>query len=125
MTKSTVFTTNGNHMPYSRGDVVKIRVPFTDLTSVKRRPAVVVSCNALNQTIQDIIVVPVTGQAPSVPAGFSYEIADWQQAGLYIPSTAKPAIFAIESSCVTRHMGTLTPSDMAGVEDLLLAVLAL
>ena len=115
-------------MPYNRGEVLLVDVPYSDMTTSGNRPAVVVSCDALNSSVQDITVitlVPFTGQIPHVPDLFSYEITNWRNAGLRTPSIAKPAIFTLESSRVTRRIGTLTSPDMAGVDNLLHTVLAL
>jgi mRNA interferase MazF len=43
-----------------QGDIVLIPVPFTDLSSAKRRPVIVVSNNTYNQQRQDIVVVAMT-----------------------------------------------------------------
>lgn len=46
-----------------QGDILLIPVPFTDLSSTKRRPVIVVSNNAYNRRTQDIIVVAMTSMA--------------------------------------------------------------
>lgn len=49
-------------MQLRRSDVVLCRVPMpsTGLTQFKLRPAVVVSADQLNQTIDDVMIVPCT-----------------------------------------------------------------
>jgi len=45
---------------YDFGDVVLVPFPFTDQTTKKRRPAVVVSSAAYNQKRPDIVLMAVT-----------------------------------------------------------------
>ncbi len=47
---------------YKRGDIVLVSFPFTDLSSSKRRPALVVSPDSFNQTLQDIVLAAITSQ---------------------------------------------------------------
>ncbi|MCW3124773.1 MAG: type toxin-antitoxin system PemK/MazF family toxin [Bacteroidetes bacterium] len=46
---------------YQRGDIVLVPFPFTDLTSTKRRPALVISNDLVNNT-GDLIIVMITSQ---------------------------------------------------------------
>jgi len=41
---------------------VLVSFPFTDLTSSKRRPALVVSPEAFNEAMQDLVLVALTSQ---------------------------------------------------------------
>lgn len=47
---------------YKFGDIVLVPFPFTDHTTSKKRPAVVVSADAYNQRRHDVIVMAVTSQ---------------------------------------------------------------
>ncbi len=47
---------------YKRGDIVLVLFPFTDLSSSKRRPALVVSPNAFNDGMQDVVLAAITSQ---------------------------------------------------------------
>jgi len=51
---------------YEFGDVVLVPFPFTDQTSSKKRPAVVVSSVAYHQAHPDLIVMAIT-TLPSNP----------------------------------------------------------
>ncbi len=46
---------------YNKGDIVIIRFPFTDLSSSKKRPALVISNDAVNQT-GDYLLVQITSK---------------------------------------------------------------
>lgn len=52
---------------YSFGDIVLVPFPFTDQSTTKRRPAVVVSSAAYHRDRADLIIMAVTSQAR--PAG--------------------------------------------------------
>ena len=53
---------------YKRGDVVLVPFPFTDFSSSKQRPALVVSADGLNATRDDVLVAAITSQVPAVLA---------------------------------------------------------
>ena len=45
---------------YRRGDIVLVSFPFTDLSSSKRRPALVISPDAFNKRGQDVVLAAIT-----------------------------------------------------------------
>jgi mRNA interferase MazF len=51
----------------TRGEVVLVDWPFSDLTGSKLRPAVVVQADFLNGLLDDTIYVKVTGHSYSIP----------------------------------------------------------
>ena len=48
---------------YNRGDVVLVPFPFSDQTTTKKRPAVIISSNTYNDTFRDIVIMAITSQA--------------------------------------------------------------
>ena len=62
----------------SRDDVVLLPIPFTDLSSSKVRPAVVVGHGSW---MGDLLVVPVTSQLQNA----DLIIGQWAEAGLNVP----------------------------------------
>lgn len=47
---------------YEKGDVVLVPFPFSDQTTIKKRPAVIISSSAYNEISSDIIIMAVTSQ---------------------------------------------------------------
>lgn len=45
---------------YNQGDILLIPVPFTDLTSAKKRPVLVLSNNSYNEKTNDVLVAAIT-----------------------------------------------------------------
>ena len=50
---------------YKRGDVVLVPFPFTDLSTAKQRPALVVSADWFNEIRHDRVLVAITSQIPA------------------------------------------------------------
>ena len=50
---------------FKRGDIILVPFPFTDLSSAKQRPALVVSSDALNAVCDDVLVAAITSQLPA------------------------------------------------------------
>jgi mRNA interferase MazF len=73
---------------YKRGDVVLVPFPFTDLSSSKHRPALIVSPDALNSARDDVVVLDVTSQIPRQLTADEFMIpaADLRSTGLPKPS---------------------------------------
>jgi len=108
---------------YEFGDAVLISFPFTDQTSTKKRPAVVVSSAAYHRGRFDLIVVAVTGQAPRSTLAGEVTIASWKQAGRLKPSVVKSVLLTIEAGLVLRKLGRLEPEDRRTLHEALLAIL--
>src|SRR5437867_12540100 len=51
---------------FNQGDVVLVPFPFTDLSAVKQRPALVLSTDRLNKVRPDVVVAAITYQIPDV-----------------------------------------------------------
>ncbi len=85
---------------YNKGDVILVPFPFSDQTTAKKRPAVIVSSDTYNNISQDIIIMAITGQIGSHIGVGEFLIEDWQSAGLLKSSAIKSAISTIEQRLV-------------------------
>ena len=92
---------------YRRGDIVLVPFPFTDLTSSKRRPALVVSPDSFNNHGQDVVLVAITSQGPSDGA-VALEPADFVDNPLPKASFVKVAkIFTMHSALILKQLSAL------------------
>ncbi len=108
---------------YEFGDIVLAPFPFTDQTSSKKRPAVVVSSAAYHLERPDLIIMAVTSQVrPSATVG-EVLITDWQAAGLLKPSAIKPVLTSIEKSLILRKLGRLEEADRQELREALQKIL--
>src|SRR2546423_2097531 len=83
---------------YSKGNVVLVSVPFSDLSDAKVRPAIVVSAAHKSQ---DLFVVPITSKTDSLLAG-EFVINDWKGVGLNVVSAVKRGLFTIHQNLVIK-----------------------
>ena len=51
---------------FRQGDVILIPFPFTDFSTLKQRPAIVVSSDTFNNSHSDVVVMAITSQIPEV-----------------------------------------------------------
>lgn len=104
---------------YRYGHVVVVNVPFTGQGGSKPRPALVVSVDALNDKIADVIVVPISSQPRyhRSPGAGDHPLKHWQVVGLQHPSTARiSSILAVEKKLIKRVLGALHPDDLSRVK---------
>ena len=97
---------------FSKNDVVLVRYPFSDLTAVKVRPAVVVNEPHVSE---DSFIVPLTSRTDRLLAG-EFVLADWNAAGLHVSSAVKRGIYTIHSSLIVKSVGRLSSRDSQELE---------
>lgn len=109
---------------YDFGDILLVPFPFTDQTSSKKRPAVLISSRVYNQQKLDLIIMAVTSQISSPLTFGELKINIFLAAGLIKPSVIKPVITTIEKSLVIKKLGQLQNSDGQNLKGMIQAILA-
>ena len=94
---------------FSRGEVVLVRYPFSDLSGTKVRPAIVISPDYPSV---DLLIVPLTSRVLTLRPG-EFVLENWRAAGLHVPSAAKRGLATVHENLVVQTVGTATPEDMA------------
>ena len=97
----------------NRGDIVLVPFPFTDLTSTKVRPAVVISSDSINRKSGDIIVAFISSVAPPQIETADFLItnseSDFKSTGLKTDSVFKMAkIATLSRSLMLRKIGEVS-----------------
>ena len=82
-------------MNCSRGEVILLPIPITDLSSRKVRPAIIVGFGSFPG---DLFVVPLTSQLTNV----AFALAHWAQAGLNVPSGIKAQLATVDSTLALK-----------------------
>ncbi len=73
---------------YSKYEIILVRYPFSDLSSSKVRPAIVVSAPHISQ---DILITPLTSKTEKLLNG-EFVLAEWAAAGLNVVTAAKRGV---------------------------------
>ena len=108
---------------YEFGDVVLVPFPFTDQSTVKKRPAVVISSETYHRERPDVVLMAVTSQPRGSNAFGEVEVKDWKAAGLLKPSVVKPIMATIEQRLVIKRLGRLTDNDRLSLAGALKVIL--
>lgn len=106
--------------PCEQGDIVLIPFPFTDLSSVKQRPALIISSGEFNRTRQDVIALAITSHVPErLTAGdFLLAAADLKSAGLPKTSLVKVGkIVTLDKRLIRKKLGALPASTFERLMD--------
>ena len=110
-------------MVFKRGDIVLVPFPFTDQTTIKKRPAVVISSDHYNEILSDVIIMAVTSHIEKSFVVGEFIIKEWRSAGLLMPSSVKPVISTIEQNLILKKLGSLSSEDLIslnkGIKELL------
>ena len=109
-------------MNYKRGDVVLVPFPFTDLTTIKQRPALIISSGKFNSMQEDAIIVAITSNITERRTKYEYRmtVAEQKEAGL--PKTAIVRcgkILTIDQRLIRRKLGLLPDTTITRIVEIL------
>ena len=103
-----------------QGHIVLIPIPFTDLTSSKRRPVIVVSNDHYHCAGQDMVVVAMTSNPAPVEYGFRIESADLDQGTLNHPGTVRvDKIYTLSQGLAVKTFGRVQVAILEKIRSLL------
>jgi mRNA interferase MazF len=106
---------------YDAGDIVLVHYPFTDGTSLKRRPAVIVSPQEYTARFGDVVLMPLTSQREQDTA---LALTQWKASGLIKPTWIKPIIGTLSTRLIEKRLGQLAASDNSCVKAALRVLLS-
>jgi mRNA interferase MazF len=103
-----------------QGDILLIPIPFTDLSSQKRRPVIVISNDDYNRQTADIVVVAMTSNP--APSNYSFTIAstDLAQGTLNRPGKVRvDKIYTLSQSIIVRTFGRVNSNVLDRIRGML------
>jgi mRNA interferase MazF len=92
---------------YSKNDIILVQYPFSNLSSSKIRPAVVVSAPHVSQ---DILITPLTSKTGVLLEG-EFVLSEWAAAGLNVATAVKRGLYTVHKSLVVKVIGKLADAD--------------
>ncbi len=96
-----------------QGDILLVPIPFTDLSSQKRRPVIVVSNNIYNQKTTDLVVVAMTSNPVEADYSFTITSDDLEKGTLNHPGKVRvDKIYTISKSIVVKTFGRVNGKAM-------------
>ena len=99
-----------NGIMLSPGELILIPVPFTDLSSQKRRPVIVISNRTYNQNSRDMLVVAVTSNLRPTLYSFPLNPEDMAIGTLNRASVVRAdKIYALGQLLIVKRFGTVKP----------------
>jgi mRNA interferase MazF len=103
-------------MAFRRGEVVLVNYPYTDLTTVKARPAVVVSGDRYHSEQPDVMLAALTSNLAAATGSLDYVLQEWAAAGLRFPTAYKAVLVTLEPGLIVHSIGHLSPMDLAEIQ---------
>lgn len=99
-------------MTYKQFDVVVVPFPFTDSTTTKKRPALVISdATTFNQPVSKSVMAMITTATHS-PWALDVPITDGTSAGLKAKSIVRMKLFTLDDALVIKKIGKLSKTDI-------------
>ena len=111
-------------MSYKKGDIVLVKFPFTDASSGKLRPALIISNDTINKT-GDYLLMQVTIRLHGDALSLIISKKDYQEEPLYKQSELRlHKIFILNESLMTNKITSVNDVFMKVVINRLLLLLS-
>ena len=110
-------------MMYKQGDIVFIPIPFTDLTSSKKRPVLILSDNRYNEITDDVIVAAITSIVDDKTYTVKITKADLTEGTLLYDSCVRAdKLYTLSQSIIIKKFGTVKNEILTSVIDRLFLI---
>ncbi|OGW30456.1 MAG: MazF family transcriptional regulator [Nitrospirae bacterium GWC2_42_7] len=99
-------------------DIILVPIPFTDLTSQKKRPAIIISNDKYNETHEDIVVVALTSNIE--PRDFTLMLTgnDLEEGTLKVTSMIRvDKIYTLNKSIILKTFGRVKLDIISKIKD--------
>jgi len=95
-------------MKLRQRDIALVPVPFSDLTTLKRRPVLVLSCDAFHRRGEDVVVAAITSQASPAAYRVAITASDLVEGALPQASWVRAdKLYTLSTRIVIKRFGIL------------------
>lgn len=101
---------------YKQGDMLLIPIPFSDLTSIKKRPVMVLSNDQYNNQTEDIIVAAITSNIRGIEFEVLLEDENMLEGKLpKISCIRSDKIYTLSKDIIIKRFGKITSTKVLDV----------
>lgn len=98
-------------------DIVLVPFPFTSLTTLKRRPALVLAAIHPSKLPRHLVVAMITSQIEGVSFPFDVLLREWDKAKLPKPSLVRLSkIVTLDANMIQKFIGRVTKKDEFAIQ---------
>ena len=94
-------------------EVVVVSFPFSEKPAIKRRPALVLTCEKFNRSGHTVLAMITTQFHREWPGDMVIE--DYKSAGLKLPCVVRRKLFTLDNRLILKTIGHLSGDDVAKV----------
>lgn len=103
---------------HNQGDILLIPIPFSDLSSIKKRPVIVLSNDDYNSKTDDIIVAAITSNILSKEYSVLITINDLVEGNLKVDSCIRAdKIYTLSKNTVIKKFGKVNSDIMSELKN--------
>ncbi len=106
-------------MNYKKWEIVLVPFPFTNLTTTKKRPALIISPAQYNKNL-DVVIAFITSKLDLEYQVGDYKIQEWEKSNLPKPSMLRMKFATIDKSIIIKKLGRLSEKDVKEFSKLLI-----
>lgn len=111
-------------MMYKQGDIVLIPVPYSDLTSQKRRPVLIISGDIYNKSTDDVIVAAITSNIRGNKNEIVFDNDNMIIGKLQKESCIRPdKIYTLSKSIIIKKFGEIEEKKVLETKQRLIEIL--
>jgi mRNA interferase MazF len=103
---------------YRPGDIVLVPFPFTDLSSNKKRPALIVSPRDYNAQ-GDVVIAFITSNISGSDRIGDYLLKGWKEAGLPLPSKIRMKFATVSHEIIIKSIGHLSTDEKTTIHTII------
>ncbi|MEK6757921.1 MAG: type II toxin-antitoxin system PemK/MazF family toxin [Nanoarchaeota archaeon] len=102
---------------YEQGEIVVVPFPFSDLSSIRQRPVLILSKNVDIKTSEDLITCGITSNIKNAPHSILIENKDLAKGNIPVKSRIKiDKIFTLDKDIIIKKVAQINKETLAKVK---------